>query len=221
MYLLFFLWLFRRDVLQDNRQRELLYLVLDEIRKNVDEIRYLQISSGELTSRLNLIIYDIWEKVTRKFLEINASVYDEISKGRLNEIILEEREAIHTEILNKIPFTLDLFSYLLYENSLTIDGVEYRANAPETIARAEILLQNLIHNIANAVTVIILNNFSESERIKQKLYRSEFLIASLAAAAGLAACTTATPYQPLLEGASGQSRAGSSFTESGGKCQRH
>ncbi len=168
---------FEIDVLQDNRQRELLYLVLDEIRKNVDEMRYLQISRGELTGRLNLIIYDIWEKVTRKFLEINASVYDEISKGRLNEIILEEREAIQTEILNKIPFTLDLFSYLLYENSLTIDGVGYRANAPETIARAEILLQNLIHNIANAVTVIILNNFSESERIKQKLYRSEFLIA--------------------------------------------
>lgn len=168
---------FEIDVLQDNRQRELLYLVLDEIRKNVDEMRYLQVSSGELTSRLNLIIYDIWEKVTRKFLEINASVYDEISKGRLNEIILEEREAIQTEILNKIPFTLDLFSYLVYENSLTIDGVEYRANAPETIARAEILLQNLIHNLANAVTVIILNNFSEAERVKQKLYRSEFLIA--------------------------------------------
>lgn len=168
---------FEIDVLQDNRQRELLYLVLDEIRKNVDEMRYLQVSSGELTSRLNLIIYDIWEKVTRKFLEINASISDEISKGRLNEIILEEREAIQTEILNKIPFALDLFSYLLYENSLTIDGVEYRANAPETIARAEILLQNLIHNLANAVTVIILNNFSESERIKQKLYRSEFLIA--------------------------------------------
>jgi hypothetical protein len=168
---------FEIDVLQDNRQRELLYLVLDEIRKNVDEMRYLQISTGELTGRLNLIIYDIWEKVTRKFLEINASVYDEISQGRLNEIILEEREAIQTEILNKIPFNLDLFSYLLYENSLTIDGVEYRANAPETIARAEILLQNLIHNLANAVTVIILNNFSESERIKHKLYQSEFLIA--------------------------------------------
>jgi hypothetical protein len=30
------------------------------------------------------------------------------------------------------------------------------------------------------------------------------LIASLAAAAGLAACTTATPYQPLLEGSSGR-----------------
>jgi hypothetical protein len=167
---------FEIDVLQDNRQRELLYLVLDEIRKNVDEMRYLQISRGELTGRLNLIIYDIWEKVTRKFLEINASVYDEISQGRLNEIILEEREAIQTEILNKIPFTLDLFSYLLYENSLTIDGVEYRANAPETIARAEILLQNLIQNLANAVTVIILNNFSEYERVKQKLYRAEFLV---------------------------------------------
>ena len=167
---------FEIDILPDSRKRELLYLVLDEIRKNVDEMRYLQISSGELTSRFNLIISDIWEEVTRKFLEINASVSDQISKSRLNEIILEEREAIQTEILNKIPFTLDLFSYLLYENSLSIDGVEYRANAPETIARAEILLQNLIHNIANAVTVIILNNFSESERIKQKLYRAEFLV---------------------------------------------
>jgi hypothetical protein len=167
---------FEIDVLQDSRKRELLYVVLDEIRKNVDEMRYLQVSKGELTSRLNLIVSDIWQKATQKFLEINALPSAKINEIKLNEIIQEEREAIQTEILNKIPFLLDLFSYLLYEDSLTIDGVEYRANAPETIARAEILLQNLIHNIANAVTVIILNNFSEYEKVKQKLYRTEFLV---------------------------------------------
>jgi hypothetical protein len=167
---------FEIDILQDSRKRELLYVVLDEIRKNVDEMRYLQVSKGELTSRLNLIVSDIWQKATQKFLEINALPSAKINEIKLNEIIQEEREAIQTEILNKIPFLLDLFSYLLYEDSLTIDGVEYRANAPETIARAEILLQNLIHNIANAVTVIILNNFSEYEKVKQKLYRTEFLV---------------------------------------------
>ncbi|TRU28471.1 MAG: DUF3685 domain-containing protein [Microcystis aeruginosa Ma_MB_S_20031200_S102] len=167
---------FEIDILQDSRKRELLYVVLDEIRKNVDEMRYLQVSKGELTSRLNLIVSDIWQKATQKFLEINALPSAKINEIKLNEIIQEEREAIQTEILNKIPFILDLFSYLLYEDSLTIDGVEYRANAPETIARAEILLQNLIHNIANAVTVIILNNFSEYEKVKQKLYRTEFLV---------------------------------------------
>jgi DNA-binding NarL/FixJ family response regulator len=166
---------FEIDILQDSRKRELLYLVLDEIRKNVDEMRYLQVSMEELTSRLNLIILDIWEEVTQKFLEINALPSAKINQIKLNEIILEEREAIQAEILDKIPFTLDLFAYLLYENSLTIDGVQYRANAPETITRAEILLQNLIHNLANAVTVVILNNFSEYERVKQQLYRSEFL----------------------------------------------
>jgi hypothetical protein len=166
---------FEIDILQDSRKRELLYLILDEIRKTVDEMRYLQVSREELTSRLNLIILNIWKEVTQKFLEINALPSAKINQIKLNEIILEEREAIQTEILNKIPFTLDLFAYLLYENSLTIDGVEYRANAPETIARAEIILQNFIHNLANAVTVVILNNFSEYERVKQQLYRSEFL----------------------------------------------
>jgi hypothetical protein len=168
---------FEIDVLQSSRQRELLYLILDEIRKTVDEIRYLQISNSELVNRLNLIISQIWAEVNEKFLEIYASTSAIIGKARLKEIILEERETIQTEILNKIPFTLDLFSYLVYENSLKIDGVEYRANAPETIERAEILLHNLIHNIANAVTVVILNNFSEYERIKQQLYRPEFLSA--------------------------------------------
>jgi DNA-binding NarL/FixJ family response regulator len=166
---------FEIDVLQDNRQRELLYLVLDEIRKNVDQMRYLQVSREELTNRLNLIISDIWQEVTQKFLEINALPSAKINEIKLSEIIREERETIQTEILDKIPFSLELFSYLVYENSLNIDGVEYRANAPETITRAEILLQNLIHNLANAVTVVILNNFSEYERVKQQLYRPEFL----------------------------------------------
>lgn len=166
---------FEIDILQDSRKRELLYLVLDEIRKNVDEMRYLQVSIEELTRRLDLIILNIWEEVTQKFLEINALPSAKINQIKLNEIILEEREAIQAEILNKIPFALDLFAYLLYENSLNIDGVEYRANAPETITRAEIILQNFIHNLANAVTVVILNNFSEYEGVKQQLYRSEFL----------------------------------------------
>jgi Protein of unknown function (DUF3685) len=166
---------FEIDILQDSRKRELLYLILDEVRKTVDEIRYLQINRHELESRLKLIISDIWEEVTRKFLEVYAFSSERISEIKLNEIILEEREAIQTEILNKIPFVLDLFSYLVYEDSLKIDEVEYRANAPETIERAEILLQNLIHNLANGVTVVILNNVSESERVKQKLYRQEFL----------------------------------------------
>jgi ActR/RegA family two-component response regulator len=168
---------FEIDVLHASRKRELLYLILDEIRKTVDEMRYLQISISELASRLNLIISLIWTEATEKFLEIYASTSAVIDKTRLKEIILEERETIQTEILNKIPFTLDLFSYLVYENSLKIDGVEYRANAPETIERAEILLHNLLHNIANAVTVVILNNFSEYERVKQQLYRPEFLSA--------------------------------------------
>jgi hypothetical protein len=166
---------FEIDVLQSSRQRELLYLILDEIRKTVDEMRYLQISNSELKSRLNLIISQIWAEVTEEFLEIQDLTSERINKIQLKEIILEEKEAIQAEIINKIPFILDLFSYLVYENSLKIDGVEYRANAPETIERAEILLHNLIHNIANAVTVVILNNFSEYEKVKQQLYRPEFL----------------------------------------------
>jgi DNA-binding response OmpR family regulator len=163
------------DVLQDSRQRELLYLVLDNTRKAIDELRFLGIDEEELGRRQTFLVYDIWEESSRNFLSIHFLGKTSITKEAIDTMILEERELIQEEILDKIPFLSDLFGDLVLEKGLMIDRTPYRANAPETIERAEILLQNLIHHLANAVMVVVLNHFSESEAVKRELFRSQYL----------------------------------------------
>ncbi|MEG3439670.1 DUF3685 domain-containing protein [Pannus brasiliensis CCIBt3594] len=165
---------FEIDVLQDARKRELLYLVLDKTRKSIDEIRFLEIHEEELPGRLVFLTSEIWEESTRDFLSLHSLGTETRDRDSIDIFILEERELIQAEILEKIPFILDLFAYLVYEKWLTIERTEYRSNAPETIERAGILLQNFIHHIANAVMVVILNHFSESEKAKGELFRSEY-----------------------------------------------
>jgi hypothetical protein len=163
------------DVLQENRQRELLYLILNKIRKVVDELRFLQINASELALRQTFLVSGIWEEATREFISLHSLVNGRDTDEAINALLSEDREIVQAEILEKIPFVLDLLTYLVYEKELMIDRVEYRANALETIDRAEILLQNLIHHLANGVMAVILNHFSESESSKQQLFRPEFL----------------------------------------------
>jgi hypothetical protein len=168
---------FEIDFLRDSRKRELLYLVLDRIRKAIDEARFLDIDEEELNRRRTYLVYDVWEECTRDFLSIHFLGKTSLTKDAIDAMILEERELIQEEILDNIPFLSDLLQDLVLETGLTIDRTPYRASAPETIERAKILLQNFIHQVASAVMVVVLNHFSESETAKRELFRSEYLSA--------------------------------------------
>jgi hypothetical protein len=51
-----------------------------------------------------------------------------------------------------------------------IDNVSYPAHTPEAIAQAELILENLLIQVANAVIQPLLNRFSDIEKIKQDFY---------------------------------------------------
>jgi DNA-binding NarL/FixJ family response regulator len=155
------------DILQTSAQRELLYITFNGIKQAIDDLRFLELSKQEISIRENLIVGDIWEKVTRSFLE-NYFISN-------FEAIFYEKQVIQEQLLTKIPFITDLLNYLILGDNLTIDGVDYVYNAPETIERAKILLQNLLNTIANGVMVAVLNNFSNVESLKVKLFKPEFV----------------------------------------------
>jgi hypothetical protein len=73
-------------------------------------------------------------------------------------------------ILDKIPLVVELLAHQLFETPLIIDNVSYPARTPEAMAQAEILLQNLIIQVANAVIQPLLNEFADIETIKQSFY---------------------------------------------------
>ena len=162
------------DILQTQKKQELLYLVLNQVDNILDELQFLNVTSEQLPDRIELILRDLWQSSTIDFLSKYYLQKIDIDKDKVVNTILEDAVIVKAEILDQIPWSLELFAYLLFEKPLIIERVSYRSESPEAINRAEILLQNLIIQIANGVMQIILNNFFEIEIIKLHLYDERF-----------------------------------------------
>lgn len=162
------------DILQPDKLQELLYLVFDQVKKIVAEFPLLNFSPEQLKEKRSLILQKIWSNSIQLFLELNYPNKNElIDLDLIKEIIEQESLNIRQDILDKIPFTSDLLSYLIFQENLLVEGVAYRPNSPEAINRAELLLQNLIIHISNGVIAAILNNFSDMSIIADVLYNKK------------------------------------------------
>jgi hypothetical protein len=84
--------------------------------------------------------------------------------------LLRDADGVTTSILNKIPQVAELLSHLLFQTPLVIDNQTYEVGTPEALYRAEMLLDNLLIQIANAVIQPLLNHFADIEAVKQKFY---------------------------------------------------
>jgi hypothetical protein len=84
--------------------------------------------------------------------------------------LLQDETVVRSAILDKIPLVSDLFSYLLFATPLVIDNASYASGTLEAKERAEIILQNLTIQVANAVVQPLLNRFADLEVIKQNYY---------------------------------------------------
>jgi DNA-binding NarL/FixJ family response regulator len=162
------------DILQADKKQELFYLILTRFRKILEELRLLNVIYEELPEKRSLVLRSLLESSLLDFLSNYYTLID-LNNAKIINIFSLDSIVIQEEILEPIPMVVDLLGYFLLENSLVIDNVPYRPESPETMARAEILLENLIHKIANAVMQVILNNFSEVEIIKQTLYNDRYL----------------------------------------------
>jgi DNA-binding NarL/FixJ family response regulator len=163
------------DILQAFRRRELFYIVFEQTRKILDEIKFLDLEYSDLLRRKDLILLEIWQKSTQKFLETSYSERNDFFRAEVDRLLLRDLKSVENDILKRIPFVNELFAYLLFEQSIIIDQVAYRVDSPEEITRAEILLENLVIQISNGVMTTILNNFPELELIKKNLYNNNFI----------------------------------------------
>ena len=159
------------DILQLEKKQELLYLVLNQFRKALEELIFIQVTLEQLPERMALILRDLWQTSTIDFVNKYYISKTEIKEQEVSSILLQSAEIIQFDILEKIPFTLELFAYLLFDQPLIINNISYRLEAPETLERVEIILHNLITQIANGVIQIFLNDFTDIEIIKHNLYK--------------------------------------------------
>ena len=158
------------DILQPSKKQELLYTILEYLNKTLEKIR----QSNDLIIATNQYLAEVWSWATENFLVKHYSPLSQGDRYSLATIMEQELPTIQANIFDRCYAAPELFAYLLGEQPLVVDNVIYRSEAPEAIARAKYLLNNLIIQLANATMVVILNNFSEVEIFKYNLYQDSY-----------------------------------------------
>jgi DNA-binding NarL/FixJ family response regulator len=158
------------DILREDKRRELLYLVLQKISQQLDELREVQITKPQLYNLKNSILSDLWAATITSFFGKFALLQVGDRQIEMVEFLLQTSQVVQTEILNKIPLVIELFSYLLLQSDLQVDNTSYAVGSPEAKAHALDILENLLIHVANSVMQPLLNNLADLEVMKQNLY---------------------------------------------------
>lgn len=158
------------DIFREDKKRELLYLILQKLAQKLDELRVPQVNIPQLESLKDTILYDLWQAVITEYF----GKFYRVQLGKQNievvNLLLQDYRVVQTEIINKIPLVLELFSYLVFQTDLHIDNTSYPAGTPEAKSQALIILENLLIQVANSVVQPLLNYLADVEEIKQHYY---------------------------------------------------
>ncbi|MDJ0702843.1 MAG: DUF3685 domain-containing protein [Leptolyngbyaceae cyanobacterium MO_188.B28] len=163
------------DILRPEKKRELLYLTLRKLEDVLDDLRNARIQPGQLPEKCPELLRDLWQAITIDFFGKYYTLQVDDLEQALVKQLLEDAEIVQLEILNTIPLAPDLFAYLLFEESLMVDGTPYLARTPEAIAQAQKLLENLLIQVANGVIQPLLNQFADVESIKKNFYHRRLM----------------------------------------------
>ncbi|MEA5565725.1 DUF3685 domain-containing protein [Anabaena sp. UHCC 0399] len=158
------------DIFREERKRELLYLILQKLSQQLDDLREAQITVNQLLELQPIILKDLWQATVTDFF----GKFSRIKLGNRNieivNVLLQNSVVVQTAILNKIPLVGELLSYLLFQTDLYIDNTSYSAGSSEANFQAEIMLENLLIQVANAVVQPLLNSLADVEQIKKDFY---------------------------------------------------
>ncbi|MEH1900455.1 MAG: DUF3685 domain-containing protein [Nostoc sp.] len=163
------------DIFRENKKRELLYLILQKLAEQLDELRASQIEISQLFEVKNTLISDLWQVAITDFF----GKFSRIKLGGQNieivNLLLQNPEVVQRDILNKIPLVCELYSYLLFQTELNINNISYSVVSAEAKSQALMILENLLIQVANGVVQPLLNSLADVEEIKQNFYGSQLI----------------------------------------------
>jgi DNA-binding NarL/FixJ family response regulator len=163
------------DILRQEKKQELFYLILRQFEGLLEELRFSQVTSDQLAAKCPQVLPDLWASVTTDFFGRYHTLSIADRHIEIIPVLLQDVEIVSTEILAKIPQSIDLFNYLLFKTPLTIDNLTYPFGTTIAEERACILLENLTIQMANAVMQPLLNRFGNLESMKSGFYDRRLL----------------------------------------------
>jgi DNA-binding NarL/FixJ family response regulator len=158
------------DILQAEKKRDLLYIVLQKFEEILAELRFSQVTLEQLPQKRSQILQDLWQLSITEFFGKYYTLPVGNDEFEVVRVMLGDTVIVQDAILDKIPLVVELLAHQLFQTPLMIDNVSYPAQTPEALARLEMIIQNLMIQVANAVIQPLLNEFADIETIKQSFY---------------------------------------------------
>ncbi|MEH1839578.1 MAG: DUF3685 domain-containing protein [Nostoc sp.] len=163
------------DIFREDKKRELLYLILQKLAQQLDELRASQIEINQLYEVKFRLLRELWQAAITDFF---GKFYRIKVGDRYIEIVnylLPSIEVVQRDILNKIPLVYELYSYLMFQTELNIDNTSYPVVSAEAKSQALMILENLLIQVANGVVQPLLNSLADVEAIKQNFYGRQLI----------------------------------------------
>ncbi|MGK7953801.1 MAG: DUF3685 domain-containing protein, partial [Crocosphaera sp.] len=151
------------DSLKFEKKKEVLEIVLRQFNRTISDIKLIKSDNTQLSKTINSlsILERIWRESALIFLTKYCNDGGKLALEDIENIIEENEELVSQEILIKIPGLSELFSFILLENDEKITELQ---------GEKEKILHNMIIQVANGIISLILNYFSDNEKIKKNLY---------------------------------------------------
>ncbi|MEH2292809.1 DUF3685 domain-containing protein [Nostoc sp.] len=163
------------DIFREDKKRELLYLILQKLAEQLDELRASQIEINQLYEVKHTLITDLWQVAITDFFGKFYRIKLGDNNIEIVNLLLRNTEVIQRDILNKIPLVCELYSYLLFQTELNIDNTSYPVVSAEAKSQALMILENLLIQVANGVVQPLLNSLADVEEIKQNFYGRQLI----------------------------------------------
>ncbi|MEA5601357.1 DUF3685 domain-containing protein [Nostoc sp. UHCC 0252] len=163
------------DIFREDKKRELLYLLLQKLTEQLDELRASQIEINQLYEVRTTLLYDLLQAGITDFFGRFSRIKIGDQNIEIVNLLLQNTEVVQRDILNGIPLVCELYSYLLFQIELNIDNTSYPVVSEEAKSQTLMILENLLIQVANGVVQPLLNSLADVEVIKQNLYGRQFI----------------------------------------------
>lgn len=170
------------DILREERRRELLYTIRRCFAALLSELQEAEVQPAQILESqpetgvkgATRLLQDLWQRVVTTFFGKYYVISIDGVELEVVPLLLLEAERIRPE-LAAIPGVSELVGHLLFQHPLQVDSVPHGVGSAAAMARAELLLDNLVVRVANSVVQPLLNQLADVEVIKQSFYSRQLL----------------------------------------------
>ncbi|MDJ0730470.1 MAG: DUF3685 domain-containing protein [Crocosphaera sp.] len=157
------------DGLKLEKKKELLEVVLKQFERIIVDIKFIESNNIQLSKTRNSlsILGRLWRESALIFLTKYCNDGGNLVLEDIAIIVEENEDLVSKDILQKIPGFPELFDFLLLKSESNIQQIDKKIEEKEKI------FHNIIIQVANGIISLILNYFSDNEKVKKTLYNLE------------------------------------------------